>query len=97
MYMLSQYWTYSGIPHRLIMPALPSQMVKHMYPKQWVGVQVELVVDDMRRSLTRRAGVDRRLPQFVGVSGFQDFAINIVVLVNFCHWHLCSEHPSRGV
>ena len=35
----------------------------------------------MRRSLARRAGVDRRLPQFVGLSGFQDFAINIVVLV----------------
>lgn len=45
------------------------------------GVQVELVVDEMRRSLARRAGVDRRLPQFVGLSGFQDFAINIVVLV----------------
>ena len=45
-------------------------------------VQVELVVDDMRRSLTRRAGVDHRLPEFVGVSGFQDFAINIVVLVS---------------
>ena len=44
-------------------------------------VQVELVVDDMRRSLARRAGVDRRLPTFVGMSGFQDYAINIVVLV----------------
>ena len=44
-------------------------------------MQVELVVDEMRRSLARRAGVDRRLPQFVGLSGFQDFAINIVVLV----------------
>ncbi|KAL3162807.1 hypothetical protein ABBQ32_009265 [Trebouxia sp. C0010 RCD-2024] len=43
--------------------------------------KVELVVDEMRRSLARRAGVDRRLPQFVGLSGFQDFAINIVVLV----------------
>ena len=43
--------------------------------------QVELVVDEMRRSLQRRAGVDRRLPQFVGMSGFQDYAINIVVLV----------------
>ena len=45
-------------------------------------VQVELVVDDMRRSLARRAGVDRRLPTFVGMSGFQDYAINIVVLVS---------------
>lgn len=98
MYMLSKYWMiYSGIPHRLIMPALPCQIVKHTYPKQWVGVQVELVVDDMRRSLTRRAGVDRRLPQFVGVSGFQDFAINIVVLVSPCHWHLCNAYQSHGV
>lgn len=47
--------------------------------------QVEIVVDEMRRSLTRRAGVDRRLPQFVGMSGFQDYAINIVVLVS----HAC--------
>ena len=40
----------------------------------------------MRQSLTRRAGVDRRLPQFVGMSGFQDYAINIVVLVGHaCH------------
>ena len=37
----------------------------------------------MRRSLNRRAGVDRRLPTFVGMSGFQDYAINIVVLVSF--------------
>lgn len=44
--------------------------------------KVELVVDDMRRSLTRRAGVDRRLPQFVGMTGFQDYAINVVVLVH---------------
>ncbi|KAL0050270.1 hypothetical protein WJX82_007782 [Trebouxia sp. C0006] len=44
--------------------------------------KVEIVVDEMRRSLTRRAGVDRRLPQFVGMSGFQDYAINIVVLVH---------------
>ncbi len=49
--------------------------------------QVEIVVDEMRRSLTRRAGVDRRLPQFVGMSGFQDYAINIVVLVSHaCHY-----------
>lgn len=46
------------------------------------AAQVELVVDDMRRSLTRRAGVDRRLPQFVGMTGFQDYAINVVVLVS---------------
>lgn len=46
------------------------------------ATQVELVVDDMRRSLTRRAGVDRRLPQFVGMTGFQDYAINVVVLVS---------------
>lgn len=45
-------------------------------------LQVELVVDEMRRSLQRRAGVDRRLPQFVGMSGFQDYAINIVVLAS---------------
>lgn len=51
-------------------------------------MQVELVVDEMRRSLARRAGVDRRLPQFVGLSGFQDFAINIVVLVSCCCWLL---------
>ncbi|DBA94457.1 TPA: hypothetical protein ACH3X1_002052 [Trebouxia sp. C0004] len=44
--------------------------------------KVEIVVDEMRRGLTRRAGVDRRLPQFVGMSGFQDYAINIVVLVH---------------
>ena len=53
-----------------------------MHPNWWLVVQVELVVDEMRRSLARRAGVDRRLPQFVGLSGFQDFAINIVVLVS---------------
>ncbi len=52
--------------------------------------QVEIVVDEMRRSLTRRAGVDRRLPQFVGMSGFQDYAINIVVLVS----HAC-HHKTR--
>ena len=46
------------------------------------AAQVELVVEDMRRSLTRRAGVDRRLPQFVGMTGFQDYAINLVVLVS---------------
>ena len=53
-----------------------------MYDTPVVHVQVELVVDEMRRSLARRAGVDRRLPQFVGMSGFQDYAINIVVLVS---------------
>lgn len=67
-------------------------MVQQVYSKQWVGVQVELVVDEMRRSLTRRAGVDRRLPQFVGVSGFQEFAINIVVLVSSCHWHFLTNN-----
>lgn len=60
--------------------------------KPWCGVQVELVVDEMRRSLARRAGVDRRLPQFVGLSGFQDFAINIVVLVTSC----LSSHPPQA-
>jgi hypothetical protein len=50
-------------------------------------MQVELVVDEMRRSLTRRAGVNHRLPQFVGMSGFQDYAINIVVLVSHALRH----------
>ena len=69
-------------------------------------VQVELVVDEMRRSLARRAGVDRRLPQFVGMSGFQDYAINIVVLVSqrqpscagtgFKHMHLSVQQAVQA-
>ena len=51
----------------------------------------------MRRSLTRRAGVDRRLPQFVGMSGFQDYAINIVVLVSHACHHKTSMYAYYAI
>lgn len=79
-------------PCMWLMPILSTNMKDTKdVPTEWcLVVQVELVVDEMRRSLARRAGVDRRLPQFVGLSGFQDFAINIVVLVSsFCVPFIC--------
>ena len=48
----------------------------------------------MKKFLDKNEGVDKRLPCFVGISGLDNFAVNIAVLVSpLAHHHLSgSKH-----
>ena len=44
--------------------------------------KAEAIAVDMKKFLDKNDGVDKRLPCFVGISGFDNFAVNIAVLVS---------------
>ena len=44
--------------------------------------KAEAIAVDMKKYLDKNEGVDKRLPCFVGLSGFDNFAVNIAVLVS---------------
>lgn len=44
--------------------------------------KAEAIAVEMKKYLDKHDGVDKRLPCFVGISGFDNFAVNIAVLVS---------------
>ena len=56
--------------------------------------KAEAIAVDMKKHLDKNEGVDKRLPCFVGLSGFDNFAVNIAVLVSCCSLLLVDQHST---
>ncbi|KAK9861810.1 hypothetical protein WJX84_000948 [Apatococcus fuscideae] len=44
--------------------------------------KAEAIASDMKKYLDKHDGVDKRLPCFVGISGFENFALNVAVIMH---------------